>query len=69
MASELNMYESQVQDYKYDIERLSRELQDVKKKYFLQKKREQQQRFVITAPNYQIPTNTNTKKKNGFWFF
>ena len=45
MASELNMYESQVQDYKYDIERLSRELQDVKKKYFLQKKREQQQRF------------------------
>ena len=45
MASELNMYESQVQDYKYDIERLSRELQDIKKKYFLQKKREQQQRY------------------------
>ena len=44
MASELNMYESQVQDYKYDIERLSRELQDVKKRYFMQKKREQQQR-------------------------
>ena len=44
MASELNMYEAQVQDYKYDIERLSRELQDVKKKYFMHKKREQQQR-------------------------
>jgi len=47
MASELNMYESQVQDYKYDIERLSRELQDVKKKYFMQKKREQQQRYCM----------------------
>ena len=44
MVSELNMYESQVQDYKYDIERLSRELQDVKKKYFMQKKREQHQK-------------------------
>jgi len=44
MASELNMYEAQVQEYKYEIERLSRELQDIKKKYFMQKKREQQQR-------------------------
>ena len=33
MASELNMYESQVADHKMDIERLSRELQEVKKKY------------------------------------
>ena len=32
MASELNMYESQVSEYKYEIERLARELQDVKKK-------------------------------------
>merc|ERR1719462_622990 len=44
MSSELNMYVAQVQDYKYDIERLSRELQDVKKKYFMQKKKEQQQK-------------------------
>lgn len=43
MASELNMYESQVSEYKYEIERLARELQDVKKKYFLSKKKEQQQ--------------------------
>ncbi len=42
MASELNMYESQVSEYKYEIERLARELQDVKKKYFMQKKKEQQ---------------------------
>eukprot|EP00794_Sanderia_malayensis_P005258 gene5258-5922_t len=43
MASELNMYEAQVQEYKYDIEKLARELQEVKKKYFMQKKKDQQQ--------------------------
>nr|CAB3228189.1 coiled-coil domain-containing protein 147 [Phallusia mammillata] len=42
LASELNMYESQSSEYKYEIERLARELQDVKKKYFLHKKKEQQ---------------------------
>ncbi|GFR69515.1 cilia- and flagella-associated protein 58-like [Elysia marginata] len=41
MASELNMHESQVAEYKYEIERIARELQDVKKKYFMQKKKEQ----------------------------
>ncbi|CAK8688850.1 cilia- and flagella-associated protein 58-like [Clavelina lepadiformis] len=42
LASELNMYESQSSEYKYEIERLARELQDVKKKYFLHRKKEQQ---------------------------
>ena len=46
MASELNMYESQVADHKMDIERLSRELQEVKKKYYLQKKKEHMTRYV-----------------------
>merc|ERR1711939_270722 len=31
MASELNMYQAHVNEYNYEIERLSRELQDVKK--------------------------------------
>ncbi|KAI8483082.1 hypothetical protein Bbelb_392380 [Branchiostoma belcheri] len=44
MASELNMYDSQNSEYKYEIERLARELQDVKKKYFMQKRKEQQQK-------------------------
>merc|ERR1712136_312394 len=44
LASELNMYESQSSEYKYEIERLARELQDVKKKYFHTKKKEQQQK-------------------------
>lgn len=34
MASELNMYETQVAEYKFEMERLARELQDIKKKYF-----------------------------------
>ena len=40
------MYESQVNEYKYEIERLARELQDVKKKYFMQKKKEQTTKYV-----------------------
>jgi len=73
MASELNMYESQVQDYKYDIERLSRELQDIKKKYFLQKKREQQQRdrerniAQASLPPFQ-PQRTDAPKFTGGGF-
>jgi len=35
------MYESQVAEYKYEIERLSRDLHDAKKKYFMQRKKEQ----------------------------
>ncbi|KAJ3004461.1 hypothetical protein HKX48_001205, partial [Thoreauomyces humboldtii] len=34
LASELNMYHSQVNEYKYEIERVNRELQDLKKKYY-----------------------------------
>ena len=44
---ELNMYESQVNEYKYEIERIARELQEVKKKYFMQKKKEQQTKYVL----------------------
>merc|ERR1711977_381431 len=41
MASELNMYQAQANEFKYEIERLLQELNDVKKKYFEQKRREQ----------------------------
>ena len=46
MASELNMYETQVAEYKMEIDRLAREVQEVKKKYFMQKKKEQAVRCV-----------------------
>lgn len=44
MSSELNMYEAQVKEYKYEIERLAKELQEVKKKYYMQKRKDQQAR-------------------------
>jgi len=40
MASELNMYQAQVNESRYEMERLTRELQDVKRKYYEQKRRE-----------------------------
>lgn len=40
MASELNMYESQVSEYKFEIDKLNKELTEVKDKYFMQKKKE-----------------------------
>ena len=47
MSSELNMYEAQVKEYKYEIERLAKELQEVKKKFYMQKRKEQQARYTI----------------------
>ncbi|XP_023653651.1 cilia- and flagella-associated protein 58 [Paramormyrops kingsleyae] len=44
LSSELSMYESQTQEYKCDMERLAHELQNVKKKYLIQKRKEQQSR-------------------------
>uniref|UniRef100_A0A8C3JES5 Cilia and flagella associated protein 58 n=1 Tax=Calidris pygmaea TaxID=425635 RepID=A0A8C3JES5_9CHAR len=45
LSSELNMYESQSQEYKYEIERLASELLNVKKKYLAQKRKEQQAKY------------------------
>nr|XP_060622997.1 cilia- and flagella-associated protein 58 [Anolis sagrei ordinatus] len=42
LSSELNMYESQSQEYKYEIERLANELLNVKKKYLTQRRKEQE---------------------------
>merc|ERR1719356_1819473 len=41
MAAELNMYHAQLNDYKDEIERLTKELQDTKRRYFEHKHREQ----------------------------
>merc|ERR1719230_85184 len=40
MASELNMYQAQVSESKYEMEKLTRELQEMKRKYYEQKRRE-----------------------------
>ncbi|KAJ8365785.1 hypothetical protein SKAU_G00146160 [Synaphobranchus kaupii] len=44
LSSELSMCEAQTQEYKYQIERLDHELQNVKKKYLAQKRKEQHSR-------------------------
>ena len=46
----------QVQEYKYEIERLSRDLQDVKKKYFMQKKKEHQSKEKERAYGVSVPS-------------
>uniref|UniRef100_A0A663MIC3 Cilia and flagella associated protein 58 n=1 Tax=Athene cunicularia TaxID=194338 RepID=A0A663MIC3_ATHCN len=45
LSSELNMYESQSQEHKHEIERLAKELLNVKKKYLAQKRKEQQAKY------------------------
>ncbi|NXI41847.1 CFA58 protein, partial [Galbula dea] len=45
LSSELNMYESQSQEYKHEIERLANELLNVKKKYLAQKRKEQRAKY------------------------
>ena len=40
MASELNMCQAQVNEYRYEMERLNRELQEVKRKYYVQKRKD-----------------------------
>lgn len=40
MASELNMYQAQVNEYKYEQERLARELTEMKRKYYVQKRKD-----------------------------
>ncbi|KAJ3262721.1 hypothetical protein HDU77_000237 [Chytriomyces hyalinus] len=45
LASELNMYHSQVNEYKFEIDRLTQELQELKKKYYEQKRRERDDRL------------------------
>mmetsp|Transcript_40025 Transcript_40025/g.89752 ORF Transcript_40025/g.89752 Transcript_40025/m.89752 type:complete len:912 (+) Transcript_40025:82-2817(+) len=41
MASELNMYQAQSQEFKHEVERLARELQDAKRKLYEQRRRDQ----------------------------
>ncbi|XP_072513387.1 cilia- and flagella-associated protein 58 isoform X2 [Salminus brasiliensis] len=44
LSAELNMYKSQMQEYKYEIERLAHELQNTKKKYLALKHKVQESR-------------------------
>merc|ERR1712224_451930 len=56
MAAELNMYHSQVHDNKDELDRLLRELQQMKRRYFEQKRREQLQREAQRGELKGAPT-------------
>ena len=51
MSAELLTYQSQVKEYKYDIERLNRELVEIKQGYF--DKRRKESRNVVSASHQQ----------------
>lgn len=54
MVGELQMYQNQVNEYKYEIERLEQQLHNQKKKYFGQKKREQQDKDYLLSQKPQV---------------
>jgi len=70
MAAELNMYQAQVNEYKYENERLVREMNEVKRKYFESKKREQATRDHIEREQKagQIQINLPDKRYVGGGF-
>jgi hypothetical protein len=59
----------QVNEYKYEIERITRELQDIKTKYFEQKRREQVQRDAARSLEQQPkPKPNNVPRYTGGGF-
>ena len=59
MISELNMYQAQSHEYKYEMERLTREVQDLKRKYFQQKKlQETETSFEGSMDSYVMSANS-----------
>ena len=58
MASELNMYQAQVNEYKYEQERLSRELTEMKRKYYVQKRKDK----VLDDMEYEGGGNISISK-------
>ena len=59
---------SQVNEYKYEIERLVRELNDMKRKYFEQKRREQMEREKTMKPVLPSGPNPNQPRFTGGGF-
>ena len=50
MAGELNMHTAQNNEHRYEIERMGKELQDLKQRFFEQKRREQLKRERSLKP-------------------
>eukprot|EP00055_Hartaetosiga_balthica_P002929 m.5790 g.5790 ORF g.5790 m.5790 type:complete len:855 (-) comp2480_c0_seq1:209-2773(-) len=71
MASEVNMYRAQVEQNKFELDRVSQELHDIKKKYFQQKKREMLAKDKARSLTDTMPAVTSNAPKvsgGGFAF-
>lgn len=62
------MYQAQVNEYKYEIERLVRELNEMKRKYFEGKRREQMERERSVKPPMPAQPNANQSRFTGGGF-
>ena len=67
MAAELNMYQAQTNEYKYEIGRLTKELNSTKAKYFTQKRKEhiQKQKNDEVSPQLQFEKYIHPKITGG----
>jgi chromosome segregation ATPase len=66
MASEVNMYQAQVNEFKYELERSNRELMDMKKKFYENKRKEQLAREIEDeAGGAFASTNSQLQTSNG----
>ena len=64
MAAELNMFQAQCSEYKYEIERLTTELIDLKKQYYETKRRESLTREIWARKTLQIKDVLNKENFN-----
>jgi len=62
MAAELNMNQAQVAEHRYEIERLSKELQDNKRRFFEQKRKEQIQKEMQREAQREDPLLDHQQK-------
>lgn len=59
MAAELNMFQAQAGEYKYEIQRLTQELCETKGQYYESKRRESLSREVRTRRNIRLKKELN----------
>jgi chromosome segregation ATPase len=63
MAAELNMFQAQVNEHRYELERVTRELQDVKRKYFEQRRKDQIAKEAERAEDIQADPLTQQQQQ------
>jgi hypothetical protein len=65
VTSEMNMYKTQLNDFKFDISRLRYDLENTKDKYF-EIKRKEQNRTMLVLLWYISKTFENSMQRHGY---